>query len=104
MSPPQPPPLPAPGRRPSTLGGLVYLLVVAATGVGILVVALGPWRRGVMLIGVALLVGAVLRTVLPENEAGMLRVRRSRWIDLLMLAGVGGALIVLAVVIPDQPG
>ncbi len=83
---------------------MVYLLVVAATGVGVLVVALGPWRRGVMLIGVALLVGALLRTVLPENEAGMLRVRRSRWIDLLMLAGVGGALIVLAVVIPDQPG
>ncbi|ROR90170.1 DUF3017 domain-containing protein [Nocardioides aurantiacus] len=104
MTPPTPPPLPAPGRRPSTLGGLVYLLVVAAAGVGLLVVALGPWRRGVMLIGIALLVGAVMRTLLPENEAGMLRVRRSRWIDLVMLAGVGAALIVLAVVIPDQPG
>ncbi|KQT94168.1 hypothetical protein ASG49_04465 [Marmoricola sp. Leaf446] len=103
MTAPTPPP-PAPRRRPSTLGGLVYLLVVAAAGVGLLVVALGPWRRGVTLIGVALLVGAVMRTLLPENEAGMLRVRRSRWIDLVMLAGVGAALIVLAVVIPDQPG
>ena len=32
----------------------------------------------------------------------MLRVRRSRWIDVLMLGGVGAALIVLASVIPDQ--
>lgn len=83
---------------------MVYLLVVAVTAVGMLVVALGPWRRGVMLTGVALLVGAVMRTLLPEDEAGMLRVRRSRWIDLVMLAGVGAALLVLAVVIPDQPG
>ena len=83
---------------------MVYLLVVATTGVGLLVVALGPWRRGVMVMGAALVVGAVLRTLLPENEAGMLRVRRSRWVDLVMLAGVGVALVVLAVVIPDQPG
>lgn len=99
-----PPPLPTPGRRPSTVGGLVYLLVVATTGVGLVVVALGPWRRGVMLMGAALVVGAVMRALLSENEAGMLRVRRNRWIDLLMLAGVGAALVVLAVVIPDQPG
>lgn len=103
MNPPPLPPLPVPGRRPQTFGGLVYLVVVAATGAGLLVVAFGPWRRGVMLIGAALLLGAVMRVLLPEAEAGMLRVRRSRWIDLVMLAGVGVALIVLAVVIPDQP-
>ena len=36
-----------PRRIPSTLGGLVYLIVVAVTAVGLLVVAFGPWRRGV---------------------------------------------------------
>src|SRR5690242_3007987 len=92
-------------RRPtSTFGGMVYLLVVAACVVGLLIVAFGPWRRGVDLIGAALLVGAVWRVVLPENNAGMLRVRRSRWADVLMLGGVGTALIILATVIPNQPG
>ncbi len=94
----------APRRIPSTLGGLVYLIVVAASVVGLLVVAFGPWRRGVALIGAALLLGALLRAVLPANNAGMLRVRRNRWVDVLMLAGVGAALIVLASVIPNQPG
>lgn len=96
-------PADAPRRIPSTIGGLVYLIVVAATGVGLLVVAFGPWRRGVGLMGLALLLGAAARTVLPGQDAGMLRVRRSRWVDVLMLAGVGSALIVLATVIPDQP-
>ena len=93
-----------PRRFPSTFGGLVYLLVVAVSAVGLLVIAFGPWRRGVVLIGVALLVGALMRAVLPENNAGMLRVRRSRWADVLMLGGVGATLIVLATVIPNQPG
>jgi len=105
---PEPGPGPAPGpeprRIPSTIGGLVYLIVVAIAGVGLVVVALGPWRRGVSLIGFGLLIGALARVLLPDRDAGMLRVRRNRWIDLLMLAGVGTALIVLASVIPNQPG
>ena len=89
---------------PSTLGGMVYLIVVALTAVGLLVVAFGPWRRGVALIGVGLIFGALMRALLRERNAGMLRVRRQRWIDVLMLGGVGSALIVLASVIPNQPG
>jgi hypothetical protein len=91
-------------RIPSTLGGMVYLVVVAVTVVGLLVTALGPWRRGVSMIGAGLLVGAVARALLRDRDAGMLRVRRHRWVDVLMLGGVGTALIVLASVIPDQPG
>ena len=106
------PPSPEPGARgpdeprriPSTLGGLVYLVVVATCAVGLLVVALGPWRRGVSLIGLGLLLGAAFRAALRDRDAGMLRVRRSRWVDVLMLGGVGTALIVLANVIPDQLG
>jgi len=52
-----------PRRIPSTLGGLVYLIVVAASGLGLLVVAFGPWRRGVGLIGVALIAGDVAQSV-----------------------------------------
>jgi len=97
------PPL-EPRRVPSTVGGLVYLIVVGASAVGLLVVAFGPWRRGVGLIGLALLVGALMRALLRDRDAGMLRVRRNRWVDVLMLGGVGTTLIVLASVIPTQPG
>jgi hypothetical protein len=91
-----------PRRIPSTLGGLVYLIIVAASAVGLLVIALGPWRRGVALIGLALLLGALMRAVLRDRDAGMLRVRRNRWVDVLMLGGVGTTLIILSSVIPNQ--
>lgn len=92
------------GRRyPSTLGGMVYLVVVAVTAVGLLITVLGPWRRGIMVIGIGLLFAAVMRLALPEADAGMLRVRR-RWADVLMMVGVGVTMIVLANVIPNQPG
>lgn len=91
-------------RLPSTLGGVVYLVVVTACGGGLAVVAFGPWRRGVALIGVGLILAALMRSTLSDHDAGMLRVRRQRWIDVVMLSGAGIALLVLASVIPDQPG
>jgi hypothetical protein len=91
-------------RIPSTLGGMAYLIVVAITVAGLLITALGPWRRGISLIGAGLLFGAFARALLRDRDAGMLRVRRHRWVDVLMLGGVGTALIVLASVIPSQPG
>lgn len=93
-----------PRRIPSTVGGLIYLVIVGASGVGLVVVALGPWRHGVALIGLALLLGAAARATLRDRDAGMLRVRRNRWVDVLMLGGVGTSLIVLASVIPAQSG
>jgi hypothetical protein len=90
-------------RRPSTLGGLVYLLLVGLTLAGLCVVAFGPWRRGIALIGAAFIVASGSRLLLDEGDAGMLRVR-GRWFDVAALAGVGTALIVLAATIPDQPG
>lgn len=101
---PDPLPDPSGGRRPSTLGGLVYLLVCAAGAVGLALVAFGPWRRGVMVVGTALILAGGVRIVLSDHEAGMLRVRRSRWVDAFMLVGVGSTLILLAGSIPDQPG
>ena len=87
-------------RRPSTIGGAVYLAFVAATAVGLAIVAFGPWRRGVAVIGIAALVAAVARLVLNEYESGMLRVR-SKIFDVAVLAGAGALLVVLARVIPD---
>jgi hypothetical protein len=95
-----PPPTPAP-RRPSTLGGLVYLVVLALSIAGLVVVAVGPWRKGIALVGIALLLAALARLVLAELNAGMLRVR-GKLFDVVALGGVGAVLILLAAVIPNQ--
>ncbi len=90
-----------PRRLPRTLGGMVYILVVGMMLVGIGIVVAGPWRTGVGWMGAGLLLAALARAVLSERGAGMLRVRR-RWSDVLTLAVVGVALIVLAVIVPEQ--
>ncbi len=92
-----------PGRRPQTLGGMVYLVVVAMAVVGLAIVALGAWRTGISWLGGGLVVGAIARLLLPEQRSGMLRVRRKA-VDLVMLAACGTTMIVLAAVIPNQPG
>ena len=91
-----------PRRVPRTIGGVVYLLVVAMTLIGLGITVAGAWRTGVGWMGAALLLGALARAVLSERGAGMLRVRR-RWSDVVTLTIVGVALIVLAVVVPEQP-
>jgi Protein of unknown function (DUF3017) len=91
-----------PLRRPQTLGGVVYLGVLASAVVGLVLVLLGAWRAGLTWIGVGLLVAALTRLVLSDRRAGMLRVRR-RWSDVLMLVVAGVGLIVLSIVVPNQP-
>lgn len=88
-------------KRPSTAGGVVYLVVVAALVLGIVVVALGGWRTGVTIMGLSFAVAFVMRAALPDGRAGMLRVRR-RLLDAAMLAVCSGVLLVLAVVIPNH--
>ncbi len=91
-----------PLRRPQTLGGVVYLGVLAASLVGLGIVFAGAWRTGLGWIGVGLLVAALTRMVLSERGAGMLRVRR-KWTDVLMLTVAGVGLIVLTIAVPNQP-
>lgn len=91
-----------PLRRPSTLGGVVYLAVLGSVAAGLLLTVAGAWRVGVSGIGAGLLVSALTRLLLSERRAGMLRVRR-KWSDVAMLTLAGVSLIVLAVVVPDQP-
>ena len=96
---------PVAGRRrvPQTLGGAVYLLVLLVALVGLALAVAGPWRTGLRWLGSGLLLAALTRSVLSDRGAGMLRVRR-RWSDIVWLVGCGVALLVLATVIPDQPG
>ncbi len=89
-------------RRPFLAGllrQLPLLAVLVAVGVGLLVVTFDHWRLGLVLIGLALIGGAVLRLLLPVRRAGFLAVR-SRPIDVVLLAGAGLALAVIALTIP----
>jgi hypothetical protein len=91
------------GRRyPSTLGGACYLLVLAVSVVGLGIVAQGDWRLGVRCISAALGLGAVVRLVMPAQQAGMLAVRR-RPVDVVILVALGVALWFLSTNIPNQP-
>jgi hypothetical protein len=89
-------------RKPRTVGGAVYLVVLAATLVGLVVVVVDEWRTGLGIIGAASVVGGLARLVVPNDHAGMLGIRR-KLIDVLTMVGAGGALVLLAVVIPDGP-
>ena len=102
-------PAAVPGREasawhwfPQTVGGVMYLLVLAGTLTGIAIVAWGSWRVGVRWVGTSLLVAAAVRLMLRGYQAGMLAVRHPL-LDAAVLAGLGGALLFLAGSIPDQP-
>ena len=91
-----------PNRRPQTFGGVVYLVVVVMTLTGLAITVAGAWRTGVSWIGAGLVLSGACRLLLPERRAGMLRVRRKPAdVTLTIMAGV--ALLVLAVVVPEQP-
>ncbi len=73
-------------------------VVLAIAAIGLLRVATANWREGAVLLGGSLLVGAVLRAVLPLERAGMLAIR-SRVIDVLSYTGLGLAVVLLALTI-----
>jgi hypothetical protein len=77
------------------------LVVVAGVALGLAVAWFSGngWRIGCLLIGAALLVGAVERLVLGEREAGLLQVRGKAF-DVAVLAVVGLAIVALAIAVP----
>jgi len=89
-------------RKPRTIGGAVYLGVLAATGAGLALVALDRFRLGLALMGGALLFGALARLVIPSSKAGMLG-GRPKVVDALILVGLGAALVALSAAIPNGP-
>lgn len=96
------PPEEPPRRYPSTIGGALYLVVLAGLGLGLSLAVLVDWRVGVRWMAAALIFAAVCRLLLPHRQAGMLAVR-NRTVDVALLVGVGAALVFLAGSIPNQP-
>jgi hypothetical protein len=87
-------------RKPRTVGGAVFLAVLATTLLGVLVVVLGRVQAGLTTAGTALLLGAFARLVLPRDQAGMLGVRR-KLIDVATMALLGVGLLVVGAVIRE---
>lgn len=90
-------------KTPRSRGSQLYLLQLVVVAAGLALVMVGPWRAGVVAIGAAFVVGAVARSIVPVNHTGMLRVRGKAF-DMFWMTTLGVSLIVLALVIPSQPG
>jgi hypothetical protein len=91
-------------RRPFLAGllrQLPLLLVLVVVAVGLLMVTFEHWRRGLVVVGVALVGGALLRLLLPVRRVGFLAVR-SRPVDVVLMAGVGITLAAFALAIPGN--
>jgi hypothetical protein len=92
--------------RPPIRGGWVGRPGPQLTGLGggvtRLLVGTGHFRSGCLLLGTSVLFAMLARLVLPARRVGLLVVR-SRAFDVLVLAVMGVALVVLAIVVPT-PG
>ncbi|MET9408317.1 DUF3017 domain-containing protein [Streptomyces sp. NPDC002935] len=90
----------APGDAPAPARQWPILTVLSAVALGLLLTALDVVRVGTVLIGAALLAGAVMRWMLPS--VGMLAVR-SRFTDMLTYGVLGVAIVLLAMMAQPHP-
>jgi hypothetical protein len=90
----------APGDAPAPARQWPILAVLGMVGLGLLLTALDVFRYGLLLIGAALLAGAVLRWVVPD--VGMLAVR-SRFTDMVTYTVLGTAIVLLAMMAQPSP-
>lgn len=85
--------------KAATLTQWPLWIVLGVLAIGLVLVVLGHWRRGTVLIGTAPLVGAALRGFLPRHLVGLMQVR-SRAFDVTFLLGCGLGIIVLGLAVP----
>ncbi|MFF8804238.1 DUF3017 domain-containing protein [Streptomyces omiyaensis] len=94
----------AAGDAPAPARQWPLLLVLGTAAVGLLVVGTDSFaqsfRVGTMMVGAALLMGAVLRRALPS--VGMLAVR-SRFTDMITYGVMGSLIVLLALMVQPKP-
>lgn len=90
---------------PHWLGRLPYVLVLSGVGGGLALCALHYFRKGSGLMAAALLLGALARLLLPESQLGLLSIR-SRSIDCWTLVILGETVAFVALSVPpmNKPG
>jgi len=90
----------APGPRGLLSREWAFLVVCAGVCLGLwVVVGLGRFRRGALLIAASMILGAWLRALLPGARCGLLRVR-GRGFDVATMLALGIALVVVALAVP----
>lgn len=67
---------------------------------GLVVLTFNDWRKGVLVFAGGVLLAGVLRAVLSDDAAGLLRVR-GRMFDVMLLLGVGAAILLLGLLVPN---
>ncbi|POX59331.1 hypothetical protein C3492_32565 [Streptomyces sp. Ru62] len=90
----------AAGDAPAPARQWPLLVVLSTVALGLLLTALDVFRYGTLLIGAALLAGAVMRWMLPG--VGMLAVR-SRFTDIVTYGVLGLAIVLLALMAQPDP-
>lgn len=90
----------ASGDAPAPARQWPLLSVVSLVGLGLLLTAFDVFRVGTILIGIALILGAVMRWWLPG--VGMLAVR-SRFTDMVTYGSLGLAIVLLAMMAQPNP-
>jgi hypothetical protein len=86
-------------RAPRLANEWPALLVLAVGLFGVVAAAQHHWRKGLYVAASALLLGAVLRLVLPARRVGSLAVR-AKTIDVVTLLVLGAGLALLAGAVP----
>ncbi|MBC3982554.1 DUF3017 domain-containing protein [Streptomyces buecherae] len=90
----------ASGQAPAPARQWPLLTVMSGVAAGLLVVALDAHRAGTLVIGFSLLLGALLRWLLPS--VGMLAVR-SRFTDMVTYGLLGSLIVVLSMMTQPDP-
>ena len=84
---------------PVSYGTRLYIVALAGIATSLVIVGVGHWRRGLIILGLTMLCMAMARWLVPEEHTGALGIR-ARWFDVLWLGGLGLAVIGLALVVP----
>lgn len=88
-------------RMASWRGGLrrqaLYIIVWLTLLTGLILVGLGQWRKGLLVMGTSMALAGVVRALLPGRLTGWLAVR-NRTSDLVFCLLFGAALITTAIV------
>lgn len=90
----------APRDAPAPARQWPILTVLGAVAVGLLLTALDVFRYGTMVIGAALVAGAVLRWLV--RDVGMLAVR-SRFTDIVTYGVLGAVIVLLSMMAQPDP-
>lgn len=87
-------------KLPRSHGSRIYLVHLLVVAVGLVLVGVGPWRVGIVVIGASFIGAAAARTVIPLDHTGMLRVR-GKLFDVIWMGFLGVSLVLLGLVVPS---